>query len=121
MSTVFIFLPFFLLVLFVFYLFDRIVKLEHSDHKKHWLNDGRPIGFFWVPKESESEFLGLPKLTAARARNRLSGKWFFITPDWAVYDKQASKMFRQYRIFAVLSFSSWLIWGWLTFSGHFFY
>lgn len=36
-------------LLYGFWVFDQIVKLEYEAHRKQWEQDGRPHGFFWIP------------------------------------------------------------------------
>jgi hypothetical protein len=117
MLVVFIFLPLFVLGLFTFYLFDRVVKLEYNEYKKYWEMDGKPIGFFWIPKESESKFLGIPALTSSVARSRLCMKWIFLTPTWTLGDEKASRLILHYRIFTALLFLGSLTWGGIVLFG----
>ena len=37
-----------------FVVFDRLMRLEYSCHRKMWEADGKPHGFFWVPAESKA-------------------------------------------------------------------
>lgn len=117
MTAIALFLPFILYTLFIFYLFDRIVKFEYENYKKRWIADGKPIGFFWVPEEARSEFLRLPKITGSFARSRCCFRWNFITPEWVKGDRQAAKILRLYRISCALIYLVPLAWIIYTLSG----
>jgi hypothetical protein len=78
------------LLLIDFWLFDRLVRLEHQFHRREWEKDGKPIGFFWVPSESSV-------WSGAFARNRCSGAWSFRTPEWMRKDERALRLLFWYR------------------------
>lgn len=109
--TILIFLPFYPLCLFTFYLFDKAVKFQFSQYKEHWEADSGPLGFFWVPEESENKFSGYSHTLSSIVRERQASKWIFITPNWAKSDREASRLIWHYRICAVLSFSAFIAWG----------
>ena len=110
MITIFIFMSFFIFTLFTFYLFDRVIKWEYINYKKCWIADGKPIGFFWVPKESKTKFLGIPKLTSSNARSRYALYWIFTTPEWTKGDSQATRLLFEFRLFALITVLCSLFW-----------
>ncbi len=108
-----ILLLFFLYILSTFYLFDGVVKFEYRNYRKNWIADGKPIGFFWVPKEARGKFLELPKIRSSFARSRCSGSWIYATPEWAKGDAQAGKLLLRYRLTAILP--TLIIFFWIVF------
>ncbi len=56
--------------------FDEILQEEYMKFRAAWEIDGRPIGFFWVPKEGKV-------LSGSMARSSLAIRWSFSTPGWA--------------------------------------
>ncbi len=103
-------LPFILYILFIFYLFDRVVKFEYGNYRKNWISDGKPIGFFWVPEEGRGKFLGLPKIGSGFARGRCTRSWIYTTPEWAKGDARAAKLLLQYKLAAILPVLLIFIW-----------
>jgi hypothetical protein len=97
-------------VLFSFYLFDRVVKFEYRNYRKYWIDDGKPIGFFWVPEEARGKFLRMPNIRSGFARSRFASYWIYITPEWTKGDAQATKVLLQYKLSAVLPMVTLLVW-----------
>jgi len=85
------------LCIYAFRTFDRIVKKEHSEHHAEWEKDGKPIGFFWVPKDGSV-------WTGSIARSRLAIAWVFSRPKWALGD-EIERLFRILRVSIVLFWS----------------
>lgn len=110
MIVVIIFLPLLLTTLLTFYFFDRVVRYEYHNYNEYWVADGKPIGFFWVPKESESNLLGFPKISSSKARSRYSKSWIFTTPEWTKRDVKARKLLFQYKTSAIFAFLYSLFW-----------
>jgi hypothetical protein len=67
--------PLIAVLLYSFVLFDRLVRVEHEQHRALWEADGRPCGFFWHPKEAS-------RLGSGLACTRLSLIWLFRSPSW---------------------------------------
>lgn len=59
-----------------FFIFDDILRKEYLEHPSEWEKDGKPIGFFWVPK-------GGTVILGSYARSSLATKWAFSVPTWA--------------------------------------
>jgi hypothetical protein len=88
------FLPLFVVLLYAFVLFDRLLRAEYEHHRSAWETDGRPAGFFWRAQEC-----GLVASQLAGAR--LSFEWLFRTPAWIAGSPVLVTMLRRHR-FAVL-------------------
>lgn len=98
----------FLVFVFVeFIIFDILIRKEYRDNYDLWERDGKPFGFFWVPKESRGFFL--PKIRCQMARGRLMSSWFFSTPLWMKYDKKSLFLIMIYRIILLGAIVSWVI------------
>ena len=74
-----------------FLTFDRLVKTEYEKHKKQWVKDGKPHGFFWWPSES-------PLFSGHIAQLRLTIYWLFKTPQWIKRDVKSRKTLQINRI-----------------------
>ena len=101
---------FFGLVAFLFLAFtnfDQLVKIEYNKYKEQWIKDGKPIGFFWRPPESN--WFG-----SSIAMQRLSMRWIFRTPNWATGDPQAKIYLRKLRIFVLTWNVGMIIWFMVT-------
>jgi hypothetical protein len=46
-----IFLALMGILIYAFFNFDRLVKIEYQRHNEDWIKDGKPIGFFWRAPE----------------------------------------------------------------------
>ena len=93
-----IFLCLFPVLIAAFIVFDRLVRLEYSDHRRAWEADGRPHGFFWVPREVTFAGGWLVSLGSSAARMRKSYVWLFSTPDWVRTDNNARRLLYWLRI-----------------------
>ena len=91
-----------IILLFCFITFDELVKCQKRDFYNIWVEDGKPYGFFWIPKESNL-FKG------SMARNRLSIQWLFNTPDWVRESEYATKLLLRMRISTILWYMALLI------------
>jgi hypothetical protein len=74
-----------------FITFDRLVRREHKQHRSHWEKDGRPRGIFWSPPDT-----GL--WVGNGARNRLTYRWLFRSPEWTRNDPQALNLLILFRV-----------------------
>lgn len=83
-----------------FILIDVLLYIEFNSHRDSWEKDLKPHGIFFYPKEVNLGPFVHPMSTVALLR--LSIKWIFLTPKWAVLKKKNVWLFRIYRI-AVLS------------------
>lgn len=93
------FLLFFVSLLRSFLIFDRIVRHEHDAHPEFWGNDGKPIGYFWIPEGAK------PSLEGYRTRYRVYVRLFLKTPAWVTTDAEHRLLlgFRLWWIIAPLS------------------
>lgn len=94
-----------------FFLFDQIVKQEYYHHRKEWLADGQPHGYFWVPHELTFARGWLIRLGSSVALRRLSRNLLFATPDWVRHDRKAHKLLFAWRTLIL----GWLLAFFLTF------
>jgi hypothetical protein len=86
-----------------FWLFDRLLRLEHDRYPKEWARDGAPIGFFWVPP-------GARATKGSLIRGFVALKWMFCTPIWAAQDFNAKHLLFQFRTFyAVFLCAPWIM------------
>jgi hypothetical protein len=92
-----------------FIIYDSILKLEYKSYHVYWKNDGQPIGFFWIARENRKLFVSpFSQLRNQFARDQLSRKWLYSTPEWMTNDPQALQLTTKYR---------WLISIWSIFYG----
>jgi hypothetical protein len=80
----------FSLCLYSFLIFDRILKIEHSEFPSDWERDGRPTGFFWKPPDGRF-------LEGSAARSSLAFEWVFSPPPWSKRDSRTEKLFKKLR------------------------
>lgn len=78
-------------LLYGFYTFDRLVQLQYARHRCDWFSDGRPAGFFWRPPE-------VSWMQGQIAKERLSLKWLFVTPEWARGCEDAGHLLHHMRV-----------------------
>ncbi|HXG11737.1 MAG TPA: hypothetical protein VNK04_18425 [Gemmataceae bacterium] len=96
--------PFFVMaigVVMAFLAFDNLLRIEYTDHSEHWRQDGKPIGFFWMPAGTRF-FSGLA------ARNRLFWTWLSDVPSWAESNERAKWLLRRIRVGMILGGVGWL-------------
>jgi hypothetical protein len=83
-----------------FIVFDKLVRLEYSAHRRDWEADGKPHAFFWVPREVRSGGW-LIQFGSSVARMRKSYVWVFSTPEWVRKDKNARHLLYWLRILVI--------------------
>ncbi|MCI0551469.1 MAG: hypothetical protein L0287_10970 [Anaerolineae bacterium] len=99
----------FVLLISAFITYDLILKLEYSSYRIYWESDGQPFGFFWIAPEKRKFFiLPIAQIKNQFARDKLSRKWLFSTPEWMINDARALQLVSRYR---------WLILLWTIFYG----
>lgn len=77
--------------------FDRLMRYYHEHEHEHWVSNGSPGGFFWYPKGDRHHFfLGFAS-DKNRARNRLSYRLLYTTPDWLARSDRSVTFLRNYR------------------------
>lgn len=109
MISLVVFSLFLVLLIVTFCLFDKLVKIEFERHHEHWILDGKPIGFFWQPKQTGHSFLFL-WVGGSVARSRRSMEWLFLTPDWAITDTEVRTKLRYFRVSGFTSICMGLLW-----------
>ena len=81
-----------------FIAFDRLVWLEYHSYRKQWDEDGRPHGFFFVPREIRIlGGLGV-RLGSTLAFQRCAWMWLVSTPDWAKDNALARRLLLVLRV-----------------------
>ena len=78
--------------------FDRLVRIEYTEHRLSWEADGKPYGFFWVPAESKMAGGWLVSFGGGFARNRCIFGWLFSTPEWMRRDERALRLVSWLRV-----------------------
>jgi len=89
-------------LIYAFLVFDEILEKEYREHRTEWEKAGRPIGFFWVPKEGKV-------LAGSAARNRLWMSWFFSPPTWSKSRSDAAPLFKKLKIAEITFVSLWVV------------
>jgi len=84
-------LPFVGVLLYGFVAFDRLLRIEYKENRSTWEIDGKPVGFFWGPRECSW-------IRSGTARGRLSFIWLFRTPPWVSHSFTAVKALRHFRL-----------------------
>ena len=75
-------------LLYDFWLFDRLHQLQYTSHRSQWERDGQPGGFVWKPRDTASKALSSQWLMLA---------WLFATPQWIRGDSHALSLLYRYR------------------------
>ncbi len=103
----------FLLSAFVmFFISDFILRVQHARHFKEWEADGRPYGFFFVPRELG--FLGVFRVGSWLATQRRLLSLTFKTPAWAYTEPKVISLLWVYRGMHFIGFGLWLLFAYLT-------
>lgn len=97
-----LFAAFFGCALRTFFLFDQILRKEHGDYRQSWEQDGKPIGFFWIPE-------GGKILEGSFARSGLFFKWAFSLPHWAAPRTDLVPLFRELRRTLAIGVGIWIV------------
>ena len=95
----------------LFFLFDRILRVQYFDHRSAWDADGQPHGFFWVPRESTFARGLLVRLGSSIAQRHTWRSWLFSMPGWIKRDAHTRRLLYWWRA---------VIFGWLAFVAAFF-
>jgi len=98
-----IFLALMGILLYAFFNFDRLVKIEYQRHNEDWIKDGKPRGFFWRAPESSW-------IRSSFAMQRLSMQWLFKTPDWINNDPEATNYLKKLRRLVLIFNISIIVW-----------
>ena len=93
-------IPFILIILAIFLLFafitfDQIVKIEYSNFRDDWNEDGKPRGIFWSPP-------GGSALSGWGEMHRISFLWLFKTPGWAAENMNIRALFNRLRLLVLI-------------------
>ena len=79
-------------------LFDMLIRREYSAHRRNWVSDGRPIGFFFVPNETTMAKGILVNPGSSLARRKAAYGWLFSSPDWVATDRTARRLLLLLRV-----------------------
>jgi hypothetical protein len=93
-----VFLALFPVLIAAFIVFDKLIWLEYFSYRADWEKDGKPHGFFWVPRESRFAGGWLVRFGSSSAHWRNSFAWLFSTPEWMRGDDRALRLVRWLRI-----------------------
>ena len=88
---------FFPMVFGSFVVFDMLVRREYFAHRRNWVSDGRPIGFFWVPNETTIANGLVVNPGSSLARRKAVYGWLFSSPDWVAADRTGRRLLRLLR------------------------
>ena len=80
----------FLATLWSFALFDRLLRIQFSEHHPEWERLGCPPGFFWVPS-------GAKTLLGGFSRGGLLWEWTARAPVWVSQSESALSAYRSFR------------------------
>jgi hypothetical protein len=91
---------FFVALLIVFVLYERLVKRQYQVAREVWEADGRPPGFGWAP----------PGTSVMRSwtRGKVMGRWIQSTPPWIRQDPTALALQRRMRLAWLIGIVAWL-------------
>jgi len=90
-----IFIGLMCILLFAFFSFDKLVKIEYRKYINQWNIDGKPRGFFWRPPESSL-------FSSSIAMQILTFRWLFRTPEWMRNDTEAVYWLKKLRLSALV-------------------
>ncbi len=97
MLTIVVFFCLVPVLLYGFWMFDQLVRLEYTDYRTQWEEDGGPHGFFWVPREAKGGASSI-KVNSSFARQRCNFVWLFKTPLWMAQDERALSLLSRFRV-----------------------
>ena len=95
------------ILLYAFFNFDRLVKIEYQKHNEDWIKDGKPAGFFWRAPDSSW-------ISSALATQKLSFQWLFKTPEWTIDDAEARDRLRKLRRLVLIFNIGIIVWFVIT-------
>ena len=84
------------ILIWAFRTFDNLMKHEYEQFHNQWIEDGKPSGIYWRPRECHPSFQGV------MATQRSMIKILFRKPDWAASSVYASRLIRRYRILVLI-------------------
>ena len=80
----------FLAILWSFALFDRLLRIQFSEHRSEWERLGCPPGFFWVPRDAKT-------LLGGFSRGGLLWEWTACAPAWVSQSESALAAYRRFK------------------------
>lgn len=90
-------------LLFAFFSFGKLVKIEYRKYRHEWTIDGKPRKFFWRPPESSL-------FSSSIAMQILTFRWLFRTPEWIRSDAEAVYWLRKLRLSALVFNAGIVVW-----------
>ena len=64
------------------FLFDSLARIEFERHRRYWVEDGRPSGFFWTPAQDDGSGRRISQTGGRFTRTVCAFSWAFVTPEW---------------------------------------
>jgi hypothetical protein len=99
-----------LILLASFLTFDRLVYIEYKSYRRNWEADGKPHGFFWIPREVTRLGGRIIGVRSSIASQKCAFVWVFSTPNWVRENESASRLLLRFRLlFGVWNLTSLLI------------
>ncbi len=95
-----------IVVLFLYLIFDRLLRIQFSEAHSDWERQGCMSGYFWSPPGSRE--------TSRRERGDLFGKWLFDPPYWLKSRASFWRVLGLATMFSLVPAMLALFWGLLT-------
>jgi hypothetical protein len=102
-----VFLIWMVLIVSMMAIADHVLIVQYVRHQDTWVADGKPLGFFFQPKESVSPFF--ERFRNARASRKRMWSLLFRTPDWSSSEPLVRKLLVLYRVLWFSSIALWIV------------
>ncbi len=100
-------LLFFLLIpilLWAFFTWDNLIKLEHENFHHQWVKNGKPTGMFWRPPNTSRSY------SSGMATQKFMFVWLFKNPEWVESSDDGMRLIKRYRILVLVWNISVILW-----------